>query len=215
LPPRKDFAENLTRGDSGKNVENLQTALSQLGLFKGAINGVFDESVEEAVFTFQKNHFIVENKTSQGAGIFGPQTRNILATAVYDEEVQKTIREAWDKFHFEDDIAQGAKNASVLRLQQILVEEEFMNESPTGFFGEVTKEALVNFQLANGLIRRANDTGAGRVGPSTRAKLNELLEAKRTFLSEEKSAILAYQKSESRVRFLAHEDADVDTFAQK
>ncbi len=215
LPPRKDFPENLARGDSGKNVENLQAALRQLRFFEGPASGVFDATVEEAVFAFQKKHFIVEDTTSQGAGNFGPQTRNILASAIYDQKVQETIRQAWDTFHFEDDFAKGAKNAAVLRLQEILIEQEFMNESPTGFFGEVTEEALTNFQLASGLIQGAGDTGAGRVGPATREKLNEILKGKREFLSEERDAILAYQKLEARVQFLAHGNTTSYTFVQK
>lgn len=47
-------------------------------------------------------------------------------------------------------------------------------ESITNSFGPTTKQAVVDFQLATGLIKTSTQEGAGNVGPLTRAKIQEL-----------------------------------------
>jgi len=214
LPEREGFYQNLALKSSGKDVEKLQEVLHALGFFGGLVDGVFDMRVETAVLNFQKKYFIVEDSQSSGAGVFGPQTRTKLSAVFYDRQVQERIREAWELFHFDEDLSRGKRNADVLKLQQILVEEEFMDVTPTGFFGPVTEESLAQFQLVHGVIKNLTDTGAGKVGPATREKLNEMLEQKKQVQAEEKEQILAYQKTQDRLRFLAHKNTN-SLFVQK
>jgi hypothetical protein len=42
----------------------------------------------------------------------------------------------------------------------------------TGYFGSLTKEAVIRFQLKEGIITSATSSGAGIVGPKTRAEIN-------------------------------------------
>ncbi|MCF7905796.1 peptidoglycan-binding protein [Candidatus Gracilibacteria bacterium] len=214
LPEREGFYQNLALGSRGENVEALQEALNKLGFFGGLVDGIFDERVRLAVLEFQKKYFIVEDALSVGAGIFGPQTRSKLSSVLYERQVQETIRQAWETFHFEEDISRGKRNADVLKLQQILVEEEFMHVTPTGFFGPVTEEALSAFQLEYNIIRTLTAQGAGKVGPQTRAKLNEILEQKKQERIAEQNQILVYQKKQDRLRVLARKNIS-PSLAQK
>jgi peptidoglycan hydrolase-like protein with peptidoglycan-binding domain len=45
----------------------------------------------------------------------------------------------------------------------------------TGYFGELTERAVINFQLKYGIIDSRESPFAGYVGPSTRSKINELM----------------------------------------
>lgn len=203
IPKKKFYRDNLRRGSEGLKVEELQSALKKLGFYDGGVDGIFDYDLENSLLDFQKKHFIIEKKGDQGAGVFGPQSRKKLSEEKHRFEIQEKIREAWESFHFEDILRKGAKNASVLKLQEILVAQEFMDAYPTGYFGPQTEAALKAFQLHHGIIQYDFAYGAGQVGPLTQEKLNEILAAKKTEIAEEKSDITAYLKTRERLRFLA------------
>ncbi|MCF7846930.1 MAG: peptidoglycan-binding protein [Candidatus Gracilibacteria bacterium] len=204
LPGRPKFPGNRSRGARGGAVEALQRALKKLGFYAGSIDGFYDYDTENAVFQFQKKHFLVTDPDGYGAGVFGPQTRDKLTEVLYHFEIQEKIYELWQQFHFEDQLVRGARNAAVLKLQQILVSEEFMAVAPTGFFGPITEKSLTKFQLDRGIIKSPHQLGAGQVGPETRTVLNELLAAKQEAISSEKKEVLAYQKSQQKLALLAH-----------
>lgn len=216
LPKKRVFAQNLSRGSQGGGVRELQEVLTELGLFEDELSSTFGFKTEEAVIAFQKKHFLIENENTIGAGVFGPQTRNKLAAILYHHEIEQKIREAWEDFHFDEDLKRGARNQAVLRLQQILVAEEIMEVTPTGFFGPKTEEALTEFQIKYGIIAHTKATGAGKVGPSTREKLNEILTQEKEFTAQEKEQILAYQKLHNRLAVLARRaDIVTGTLAQR
>lgn len=78
-------------------------------------------------------------------------------------------------YTFNVDLQFGMTHADVKALQDILrYEGHFpVNTQSTGYFGAITKTAVQKFQDKYG-IATAKDPGYGRVGPRTRAKLNEL-----------------------------------------
>lgn len=203
LPNRPIFNENLSLGMNGEKVKSLQRGLNDLGFYEGFLNGKFDTDLKKAVLEFQKQEFIIQKETDTGAGIFGPQTRAKLTEVLYKKSIQIKIKETWDNFHFGEDINMGDKNHEVFKLQQILVEEEFMNVHPTGYFGPVTKKALTQFQIAHGLIRNASSAGSGNVGPKTQALLNELLVQKKEVFKKERDDQLAYQKARNEIARIA------------
>lgn len=203
LPPRVEFRENLWLGKKGDLVEQLQMALQKLDFYAGEIDGVFDKDLEKAVLNFQIKNFILETASDSGAGRFGPQTRLKLTDVLHKVETQKQIAEKWAEFHFEEDITKGKRSADVLKLQEILVQQEFMDHVPTGYFGKITKAALIEFQEANGLIKNEFSAGAGIVGPKTREKLNFFLSQEQEDFKAEKSQILAYQKNRSQLHYFA------------
>jgi len=210
LPRRRNFGQNLMVGMRGESIIALQKVLKILGFYEGWEDGVFGIETEKAVLAFQQKYFILEGEEDIGAGIFGPKTRDKLTIELYRQEVEEKIREAWDKFHFEDNLKKGNRNQAVLKLQQILVQEEFMSVSPTGYFGNQTKEALIKFQLANELIKSVNSNGAGEVGPLTRTKLNKILAINKEFLAQEKEAIHAYQLAQKKLSYFAQKDTGHD-----
>ena len=62
----------------------------------------------------------------------------------------------------------GSTGSDVTALQQILVQQGFLNTTATGFFGPLTAAASAKFQTAHGI------EALGWVGPKTRTLLNSL-----------------------------------------
>jgi peptidoglycan hydrolase-like protein with peptidoglycan-binding domain len=60
----------------------------------------------------------------------------------------------------------GSRGSEVTSLQTILVASGYLKVAPTGYFGALTRSAVMSYQKANGLEQ------VGGVGPKTRALLN-------------------------------------------
>ena len=54
------------------------------------------------------------------------------------------------------------------RSEQVKILQQMLNVSPTGYYGPLTRQAVINFQKKNGILQ------TGLAGPITRKKLNEL-----------------------------------------
>ncbi|MBI5470066.1 peptidoglycan-binding protein [Candidatus Kaiserbacteria bacterium] len=67
---------------------------------------------------------------------------------------------------FTRSLSVGSRGPEVIKLQETLVSLAFLKTNPTGYFGVLTKAAVISFQKANGL------PPVGLVGPKTRALLN-------------------------------------------
>ena len=72
------------------------------------------------------------------------------------------------RFIFKKDLKQGSRGEEVNQLQSLLIARKMLFGEPTGYFGILTKTALITFQEELGL------PGVGTVGPKTRAILNAL-----------------------------------------
>ena len=88
-------------------------------------------------------------------------------------------------FLFESDLKLGSRGSEVEKLQECLAKDSQIYEHGkiTGYFGEKTKEAVINFQekYADSILKpHGFEKGTGIVGKSTREKLNEIcLEAEK------------------------------------
>jgi peptidoglycan hydrolase-like protein with peptidoglycan-binding domain/3D (Asp-Asp-Asp) domain-containing protein len=203
LPNRPIFSQNLSIGNTGERVKSLQLALNRLGFYEGFQDGVFNTEVKDAVFQFQRKYFILNKESDVGAGNFGPQTRAKLTEILYKNNVQEKIKEAWDNFHFDEEMSTGEQNHDVFKLQQMLVQREFMTVNPTGYFGPKTKAALIEFQIAEGIIRSQYAAGAGNVGPKTKERLNEILIEEKEQYENEQLLQLAYKKERNQFAIIA------------
>lgn len=79
---------------------------------------------------------------------------------------------------FNSDLQFGDTKPDVVALQDCLKYEGLFpsNADSTGYFGAITKKAVQNFQVKYG-ISNSSSAGFGRVGPKTRAELNEIFSA--------------------------------------
>jgi len=79
---------------------------------------------------------------------------------------------------FNETLSFGMRNDEVRQLQEFLVSQGsdiYPEGLVTGYFGDMTLRAVGRFQIANGIVNSASDSGYGVVGPRTRAKINSIL----------------------------------------
>lgn len=105
-----------------------------------------------------------------GGGYVAPVTNTSTSSASTTVQI-KLLNSAStslipSKFTFTKNFSIGSNGPDVLELQKILVSLGFLKATPNGNFGPTTKEAVVNFQIANKI------SPVGTVGPQTRITLN-------------------------------------------
>jgi len=179
----------LEVGDEGEAISQLQHTLQKLGYFTydGGVTGYYGEATAEAVYNFQLKSGLVRSKKDLGAGKFGPITRASLDLYISDlltvnpqiasaystpessDIMVNTISATSYNYYFENDLDYGATGEDVLGLQEKL---KSLGYDTPGFYGEVTKEAVFQFQLEHGIVQSRDDQGAGVFGPVTREVMN-------------------------------------------
>ena len=207
LPPaqvvRTNILRNLSAGSSGDDVTALQQLLLNEGVYpEGLITGRFGPLTKQAVIRFQEKYadeILTPAGLPSGNGFVGPSTRKKidellavsgvepLAGGVSAPQAAPTTPPGQalrsgsgqaTKATILRNLIAGDAGDDVTALQQLLLDEDVYPEGLiTGYFGSLTKQAVIRFQekyateiLAPvGLAR-----GTGYVGPSTRAKLNQL-----------------------------------------
>jgi peptidoglycan hydrolase-like protein with peptidoglycan-binding domain len=147
-----------SNGSSGEEVEKIQTRLQELGFYSGPIDGEFGNATEQAYRAFQEAAGVTVD------GIAGSD-RDILysddaphakkaeteeATAPTEEATvpEETVPEETAPVI----IAQnGDFSEEVITIQQKLLDLGYFGIQPTGFYGDLTEEAIKAFQTQNGL----------------------------------------------------------------
>lgn len=184
------FHRNLSLGSLGDDVVRLQEELTTLGLFRAAPTNYYGQTTEHAVFKFQQRMGIISAKDEYGAGVFGPQTRlhfnrildrrlkelSYLAVAREDDPQEDDSLYAASEGPFQSTLALGDRGEEVKTLQQLLHKLGFFKGVfLTEFYGQQTKSAVLQFQLANELIDSEEADHAGILDATTRAHLNGLI----------------------------------------
>lgn len=77
---------------------------------------------------------------------------------------------------FNTTLNEGMTSTEVSALQQVLAYDGVFNLAPTGYYGAITAQAVLRFQIKYNIAALATleELGGATVGPATRAKLNQL-----------------------------------------
>ena len=182
----------LTKDDQGDDVRKLQEALKKLG-YDVNVTGIYDDQTVNAILQFQKEQKVVSSNNDFGAGVFGPKTMKLLAsklhgvsfdggniatanlvsvTPVANASAQALVHPV---VVFTKDLQLGDKGDDVRKLQEELQRMNYLGIDPSGYFGAVTKHAVMKFQEAQGLVASSKDQAAGYFGSSTRARIHEII----------------------------------------
>ncbi len=197
MPSDGSMPVNLYVGATGNSVKSLQNELKRLNYYKATPTGVYDELTAHAVFKFQQAQGIVNAEVETGAGVFGPTTRsrmneiislrNYTKLAIAEKSATFTTEKPVDsvpvnvpketaKAYIPNTLAFGSKGSDVKKLQEFLKKKGFFKSVVvTDYYGEITKEAVAQFQIVNKIISNKSEKGAGVVGESTLKKINELV----------------------------------------
>lgn len=132
-------------GDESDEIKTFQERLQKLGYYDGKASGEFTKATATAVREFQAANGLVVD------GNVGPATKALLLS---DDAQAKVIK-------------LGDSGSDVTAIQERLAELGYMRAAnATGYFGEITQEAVMAFQ-------RRNSLGAdGKVGTVTLKTLN-------------------------------------------
>ncbi len=142
----------LKKDTSGKQVEQLQRRLIELGWLDGKVTGKFDDATETAVKAFQRRANLYED------GIAGPDTLR----AVYASGAPKSSRAVASSG---ETLEFGSEGSAVRTLQQKLKDLGYLAGTADGKFGIATQAAVIAFQRNNGLA------ADGKAGTATLSKL--------------------------------------------
>ena len=151
-----DEVVTLKRGSYGADVKKLQERLKELGYFEGSTTYTYGEITEAAVKAFQKRNGLTAD------GIAGKKTQDKL----YSSSAKKAAASSTANDSDDDTLRKGMTSSDVKKLQERLKELGYFNHSVTGYYGDVTADAVKAFQKRNGL------TADGVAGKSTLQKLN-------------------------------------------
>lgn len=162
------FKSDLSYGDEGESVRELQRSLKKLGYFSSDITGYFGDDTKEAVKQFQLAEKVIDSEADSGTGNFGPKSRIAL------ERVLKSLRSEKLASLPSPNLSRGSAGESVRRLQVILKEYGFLDEVNSNF-DQKTYDALLRFQLDFSVVKNRKDVGAGFYGPKTIAALKTLI----------------------------------------
>jgi peptidoglycan hydrolase-like protein with peptidoglycan-binding domain len=179
------LTKSLYLGISNSETTILQTFLASDNTIypEGLITGYFGNLTREAIKRFQCRHNIVcsGNETSTGYGRVGPSTRAKLNELMSDSTTTNVVSPTPTTSNlsnqlFINQLFFGLNNNDVSRLQTFLASDNTIYPEGliTGYFGNLTREAIKRFQCRHNIVCSGNETstGYGRVGPATLAKLN-------------------------------------------
>lgn len=129
-------------GSEGDEVTKIQERLAELGYYDGEITGSFDDATEAAYMAFQTQAGLMVD------GISGTD-RDVLYSEdapAAPEETEETTP-AVDEFTYQV----GDEDDTVASIQQQLACLGYLDYEVTGYYGDLTAEAVTSFQLANSL----------------------------------------------------------------
>jgi peptidoglycan hydrolase-like protein with peptidoglycan-binding domain len=158
-------ATALGRGVGGGSavVQALQSALTDVGLFNGTINGRYDGATVAAVKALQQRESI------RADGFYGVMTAAVL-TRLYRKDDPEPIKDAGaepsqQSLDSSSLLKLGSAGSTVKRLQDRLLALGYRPGPADGSFGTATASAVLAFQKRSGLIRDSV------VGPIVEAEL--------------------------------------------
>ncbi len=157
-------SSSLKLGSTGAEVERLQTRLSELGYYDGAIDGDFGVNTERAFKLFQEKMGLyvdgiagsdVDYLYAKDAPKYEKETiiinnkkeeTEIASTSVNNDEteVEEEVPTSFQKGDYHDQI---------YKLQERLIELSYYEGTADGSFGSITEEAIIAFQSAHGLTQ--------------------------------------------------------------
>lgn len=142
----------LRYGTRSDEVMKLQQNLTALGLYSGTISGHYGSITEAAVMNFQRKNGLSAD------GIAGAKTLAKIAEAVNGSSSSSSSNSSSSSSSSGSSgssssslLKYGTNSEAVRTLQQNLKTLGYYTGSVTGNFGRLTKEAVYNFQKANGL----------------------------------------------------------------
>ena len=196
---------------SSTHRKEVQKIFVELWLYDGEIDWDNDIFID-TIYDFQVSQGILTSPYSPWAGYFWPKTREALKNEYIAHKEEEKRRQELIKLYteLEMEALESARNSveqiwylkwwevspRVRILQKKLQKLWFFQAKDTAIFGDVTKEALISYQLENHIISSSDSLWAGIFGPKTKQAMIE--DFSNIFLEEE----ITVHISETDYKFL-------------
>jgi hypothetical protein len=187
------FDISLWKWSDSKSVTYLQEILLKLWYLDTQAYkiGEYDDATINAIYNLQIDTQILSSEQDIWAGSYGPKTR-IELKFLYEEylnEIEKkniflneysllqsesTLQAAAEITSLWK-ISYGDINSEVRIFQKILTELGYFSYKDTAIFWIKTRNALIDYQIKNGIISDINELGSGIFWPQTKQHLIEKL----------------------------------------
>lgn len=145
----------LRQGSKGNAVIELQQILQIKGFYNGKIDGDFGTGTANAVLKFQKANALTADGVVGNASWTKLRTSNPLPSNPQPLSPKEGL----------PTLLPGSQGQAITQVQQLLKAKGYYQGRIDGDFGVATRDAIANFQRANGL------TVDGKVGAQTWQKL--------------------------------------------
>lgn len=157
------LGEGYTQGDVADEVAAIQTALTKLDLYYADITGRYGERTQSTMKKFQKKYSLTQTVVAD------KETLRWLYEESGVEIPQGSILNGYAIGTANDSVlSSGVQSSDVRDLQEALTALGYYKGEITGRYGNLTMEAVRQFQKKNGL------TADGVAGPRTLEKLNAM-----------------------------------------
>jgi len=183
-------------GSPTANIKIVQNLLSRLNAYAGPIDGKYNDDFINTLFLFQKANGIVQNRSDDGAGTYGPKTRAMLK-ALLSGQLNKdtntttvnstatdstTTTPATDNSTTSTNTTTSTTTTSTSSddtraLQQKLKDLGYFQFEVDGIYNKRLVDAIYAFQLEKKIVTGTEDPGAGYYGSVTQSTLEESAQA--------------------------------------
>jgi peptidoglycan hydrolase-like protein with peptidoglycan-binding domain/3D (Asp-Asp-Asp) domain-containing protein len=120
-----------------------------------------------------------------------PELKDEVYLSGYSETERFVQNTLLAPLNFPNDLDYGSSSDSVKKMQEHLLDWGYLTEA-SGFYGDETAQALLEFQIDFGIVDDASELGAGHFGLKTRTQFDKLLKSE-----EEADAIVSVQRGKN------------------
>ena len=170
-----------------ENIKTVQGLLSRVGTYTGPIDGILDADVTEAIIQFQIANGIIQTRTDDGAGTYGPKTRSMLKVLlsgtlnttpnsnITNTPTTTTTTPTSPTTTTTDTSTNNAlmSNDDTRDLEKKLKDLGYFNYDIDGIYNKHLVDSIYAFQTAKKIVTSVDDPGAGYYGSVTQTTLDE------------------------------------------
>lgn len=187
------FTMPIGVGSPVANIKIVQNLLSRLNAYSGLLDGKYNDALITAIFNFQKANGIVQNRSDDGAGTYGPKTRAMLKALLSGQLNKDTNTDAVNSTATDGTNTTSTDTSTTTAppttnttsnssedtrtLQTKLKELGYFKFESDGIYNKRLVDAIYAFQLEKKIVTGTEDPGAGYYGSVTQTTLEESYQA--------------------------------------
>lgn len=177
------FTTYISPTSEKEKIILLQKTLKEIGMYEGELNGNYKD-IKEILISYQEEKEIISSRNDLAAGFFWPKTRETIKKT-YDKYMVKKkeeeafirkmealrVKKEWEAKKIVDDIWNPSFNEvspEVRNLQKFLKTLGYFEYKDTAIFWDITKKALIEYQIKKGIIESSEVKEAWVYWPETK-----------------------------------------------